>query len=386
MYLGTVVMLVVLFFTVILTTTYQNMERGSNDAIRSIEREPKNKDPHAMNDSITLKFPPPINIILDDKEEIIHVKSLNELSNDYYTKLIKAALTKGTISGQIKISDTYYKYRIIHEKNFIFLDITKDIHMFYNLINTFVWIAIPVLIIMWFLGYYFAHNSIKPIEMSFNKQREFIANASHQLKTPLTAISANVDVLLECSNDSEKKWLLYIKSETERMTSLTTSLLYLTKMDFKGLNTNRVSFDLSSLFTRYLLSLDAVFYENKIKTKINIMNDIKIYADADQINQVIDVLIDNAIKYTGGEIEISLEKAHNYAIITVYNNGEGINSNELTKIWDRFYRCDKSSAITNGFGLGLPIAKSIVETYNGKISAESEAGKWTRFIVKIPIT
>ena len=115
------------------------------------------------------------------------------------------------------------------------------------------------------------------------------------------------------------------------------------------------------------------------------MQNIEINGDSEQITGMVGILVDNAIKYTDGKIEISLEKVQNSVKFTVINTGKGISKEELPKIWDRFYRGDKSREYTGGFGLELPIAKAIVESHKGSITAESNINEWTRFIVKLPL-
>ena len=133
------------------------------------------------------------------------------------------------------------------------------------------------------------------------------------------------------------------------------------------------------------MTLEAVFYEKSIETEINIVPDVMVKADSEELYKLIGIFTDNAIKYSDGKIQISLEKAQNHAKLIVFNTGTGIAEADLPKIWDRFYRGDESRASIEGFGLGLPIAKAIVESYNGSIKVKSEPEKWTRFIIELPL-
>ena len=235
-YFGTVVLLVLLFFSITLFTTYQKMERDAIGEI--IIREQTNYStelPIINMDVMPPRYLPPITINLDNKNEIIDVSSYTNMENSYYVALKEAALSKNSTNGKVKIDGVYYEYSI-KGNTIIFLDISRDMEMIFGILTTFLWIALPMFILLLIISYYLSKNWIKPIEQAYTKQKEFIANASHELKTPLTAISANVDVLLEGGNNDEKKWLSYIQLETERMTKLTGSLLYLAKLDLKGVN------------------------------------------------------------------------------------------------------------------------------------------------------
>ncbi|MEI6578738.1 MAG: HAMP domain-containing sensor histidine kinase [Eubacteriales bacterium] len=384
MYMGTVAILVFVLFALVIIFQLNDINRASNAELHNIESNYLFKNSPDPNNKDLPRFPTPIIVWLNVNKVITNVKSTNKMEDNYYRTLTQTALSQNKTIGEFKINDTYFRYKVA-ESRIIFLDISRDAQMLLRMIKTFLWVVVPMLFIIFLASFYFADKAIKPIEQADKKQKEFIANASHELKTPLTAISANVDVLLADANESRGKWLSNIKAETQRMAKLTGNLLYLTKMDYEGTGEKPETIDLSSLTEKYLLPVEAVFFEKWIKIDINLSPNVQIKADPEQILQMIGVLIDNAVKYTGGEIKISLEKAHHDAKLTVYNNGEGISKEDLPKIWDRFYRGDKSREYTGGFGLGLPIAKSITERFKGTIEAQSSPGEWTKFIVKIQL-
>lgn len=384
--MGTVLLLIVLFFSTIFIYTYQNIERNSDEMLyKGLNERPKpvgNVPPHEWD--IRQTFSPTFVVEIDSDKNISKIISSFNTEDGFYEAVTKEALSKNKESDKIKYNDAYFKYRIVDNK-IVFLDVSKDVQMLESMLYIFFMIAIPMLAIIFFISLYFSKRSIKPIEVSYNKQKEFIADASHELKTPLATIRTNVDVLLEGASVEQAKWLSYIKSETDRMASLTGSLLYLTRMDYKDTNEQMKRFDFSNLIQDYLMPLEAIFYENKIKTDIKISPNIEINGDSEQIRRMVGILIDNAIKFTDGKIGIMLEKVQNSAKLTVYNTGLGIEKEELPKIWDRFYRGDKSREYTGGFGLGLPIAKAIAQSHKGGITAESNINEWTKFIVKLPL-
>ena len=220
-------------------------------------------------------------------------------------------------------------------------------------------------------------------------RKRFIADASHELKTPLTIINTNTDVLLSNSEDTihnQSKWLHYIKSETERMTRLTNDLLYLTEMDDSRASMIYSKFNMSEAVENIILTMEAVIFEKHISLHYDIEPNLTVQGNNEQMKQVAMILLDNAVKYTNpkGTVTLTLKKQYNDVILSVTNTGEGIAAEHLTNIFDRFYRTDASRVRKQGgYGLGLAIAKSIVEQHKGKIYAKSVAGESTTFYVQL---
>lgn len=238
------------------------------------------------------------------------------------------------------------------------------------------------LVFFFVLAYIFASWAIRPVNKAFESQKQFIGDASHELKTPLTILSANTDILQ--SEIGENNWLISTKEEIKRMNLLVQDLLYLAKSDSDEIQNIMESFNFSKAITSMCLSFESVVFEDNKKLLLEIENDIYLNGDEAKIKQVIAILLDNAIKHTndGGEIIVSLKMSNSKKHLIVYNTGEGISEKDIKKIFERFYRSDTSRAReTGGTGLGLSIAKAIVEQNNGKIAVESEFGKWVRFSV-----
>ncbi len=207
-----------------------------------------------------------------------------------------------------------------------------------------------------------------------------MADASHELKTPIAVIMANAEALEK--EPEEKKWLNNIKSEADRMNELVTSLLDLAKLE-EGKEVQQEE-NLSKIVEMSVLTFESLMYENKIELEYDIQKDINIKCNSSQIKQLVAILIDNAIKHseTNGKISIALKKQKNDTVLTVSNRGKEIPKEIREKIFERFYRADESrNRDTNRYGLGLAIAKNIVENHNGKISVESEKGITTFKVV-----
>ena len=222
---------------------------------------------------------------------------------------------------------------------------------------------------------------VQPVENTFEKQKQFISDASHELKTPLAVIEANADVLQD--KVGENKWITYIQNEVQSMNKLVNDLLVLARMENKNISNNQ-KFNLSKEVEMSVSVFESMMYEKKITLETNINEGIEFNGDKEDIKHIISILIDNAIKHTEekGKIIINTVKEKNNIKIEVKNQGKPIPEEERQKIFERFYRVDKArSRSEKRYGLGLSIAKGIVEKYNGTISVSCKDG-FTSFIVR----
>ncbi len=223
---------------------------------------------------------------------------------------------------------------------------------------------------------------VKPVEETFEKQKQFVSDASHELKTPLAVIEANAEVLQ--NKIGEDKWLTYIQKETQSMNKLVNDLLSLAKME-NTKNINYQKFDLSKEVQMAVAVFESLIYEKEIKLKTNISEGISFNGDKEDIKHLISIILDNAIKHTekNNKIIVDVAKEKNDIKIEIKNQGEPIPEEEQEKIFERFYRVDKArNRSEKRYGLGLSIAKQIVEKYNGSIKAFSKDG-FTSFVIKI---
>lgn len=332
-------------------------------------------------------------MVVDAKGNITDFFSVFDIDEEFYEMAKGNALSSNSDIGKFKADDTYWAFLVkpyLSGRQIVFLDITSRQAILTNLVYTFTLVALIMLIVIFFISKFFADRAIKPVQEAFEKQKQFVADASHELKTPLATISTNADALLANPEDTIKnqsKWLYYIKSETERMTKLTNDLLYLAQMDYSEAKTIFADFNLSKLVENAILTMEAVFFENSISLSYDIEPDLMIYGNQEQIQQAIMILLDNAIKYTNpcGNVSVSLKKQQNNVLFSVTNTGKGIPSENIDRVFDRFYRIDESRARKGGgYGLGLAIAKTIVEQHRGKISVKSIPDESTTFYIKMP--
>ncbi|MCK9169829.1 MAG: HAMP domain-containing histidine kinase [Treponema sp.] len=241
------------------------------------------------------------------------------------------------------------------------------------------------ILISFFLAMLFSKWAIAPVKVTLAEQKQFIADASHELKTPIAVIGANVDVLISSMPDS--KWLQYIKTENERLSLIVKDLLYLAHNDSGRIKLTKTDFNLCEMVESVVLPFESIVYEQGKTLKMEIPEAINIRADETSLKEVVIVLVDNALKNSdkGAVIRVSVCQSAGQRYIKVYNTGKGILSEDLDKIFLRFYRSDTSrTRNTGGSGLGLSIAQSIVHNHGGTIKAASEYGKWAEFTVKLP--
>lgn len=242
--------------------------------------------------------------------------------------------------------------------------------------------ALAVLaVIMWRISCWI----VRPVQLSWQAQRQFTADASHELKTPLAVILANSRILkgdLPKIPEEDHRWILSTDTEAERMRGLVTNLLELSRADenhFTGGSIYRhEDMDLSELVEGMTMQFDVVAFESGCMIDEHIDPDIHVIGDAQETEKVVKILLDNAVKYShkGNSVDVTVARdgSRNRARVSVRNFGEALDPNDVAHIFDRFFRTDKArSRSTGGYGLGLPIAKAIIEGQGGTIKCESSA-------------
>lgn len=427
------IMMLVAFAT-IYTITYQNVQRETNMELYKVSdfyHSPYNssKMPRGQGQGsgtgviqsqvqVQIRFPPmPWVVIMedrgdpnspparsvsfmiktDDQWKITDTHSRFDMEDTFYTEVLqKVDQNKVGDSerqtGQFTLDGTDWAYVVDPSGDghmIVFIDVTAQQGILTNLIYTFAIVGLVMLIVIYFLSRYFANRSIAPVREAFEKQKQFIGDASHELKTPLAIINTNADVLLANQEDTianQAKWLHYIKSETERMTGLTNDLLYLTQMDDSRSTMIHAKFNISDAVESIILPMEAVIFEKNISLDYNIEPNLTVHGNSEQIKQVILILLDNAVKYSGpkGAVNVTLQKQNNDVMLAVSNTGEGIAPEHLDRIFDRFYRTDSSRARKHGgHGLGLAIARSIVDQHKGELYARSVVGEGATFYVRL---
>lgn len=228
--------------------------------------------------------------------------------------------------------------------------------------------------------------ALRPVEQSWAQQHQFVSDASHELKTPLTVILANLDIQEQESGQSN--WLTAARSEGLHMKKLIESMLFLTRSDEAKQAPSLARMSLSSLVQEAALAFDAVAYENNITLVQEVKEGLQIKGDQALLRQLVSILLDNAIKYTpdGGEVRLSLHQSRDKAVLRVLNAPSYIPPEQLSHIFDRFYRTDESRTRGEGsYGLGLAIASEIARQHGVSLKANSVQGVGTTFSVAFPL-
>ncbi len=238
------------------------------------------------------------------------------------------------------------------------------------------------LVVMFFISVFLARRIIRPLEESDKQQKQFISDASHELKTPIAVIDANAEILSRELGHNE--WLSNIQYESNRMGELVKQLLELSSAESREVP--REELDFSHVVTGESLVFETFAFENGKILQSNIEEGISITGNKNQLTQVISVLLDNALRHsTGSQIELSLKKQGHNAVLSVSNEGEEISQEKLKHLFERFYRVDDvRNSEENHYGLGLSIAQAVVQKHRGTIDARCSEGKVT-FTVQLPI-
>ncbi|MBE6940011.1 MAG: HAMP domain-containing histidine kinase [Ruminococcaceae bacterium] len=268
-----------------------------------------------------------------------------------------------------------------------FTDSTVEQDTLRALVRSSLLIGAAALLVLTFCSYLLAGLATRPVEKAWREQQQFLSDASHELKTPLTVILSSAELLAEQQPAGENgRYLENIREESGRMKRLVDSMLTLARTESGQGMAEPVPVNLSELAMDTALTFEAVAYEAGQKLVCHVAPDLQVLGQPDQLRQVMSVLLDNAIKYApaGEEITLSLQRTERNALLQVSNPGRPIPPEQLEHLFDRFYRADESRSRQEGFGLGLPIARSIVQALHGTIRCQSDQ-QATRFQVMLPL-
>ena len=319
-------------------------------------------------------------IILDNNgnyKELINNTNNDELEEKNIKEIANNIINNHT--EDLYIGNLYtskYAYVFTPNNTLIIMDNTELNNILLNQLISNILLFLLCEIAIFTFTYLITKWIITPVSKSFEKQKIFVADASHELKTPLSVMIASCDAYF---NDKDEKWVHNMKSESERMIKLVTELLDLAKTEQEQ-DIMMQENNLSDIIESSILTFESLFYDNKIKLIYDIETNIKMLCNENLIVELMSILIDNAIKHSSekGKVSVNLLKNNKQIILEVKNTGEPIKKEDEEKIFERFYKVDTSrNRNSNNYGLGLAIAKNIVERHNGKISAHSENGYTT---------
>lgn len=317
--------------------------------------------------------------IVDDDRNIVSINTdfYPIITDSEAEELLNEAL-KSSISGNTDdgFLDNYKYYYDENNSTFILMDCSTELSSIKNFLEISIFVFLGGVALVLILTFIFMGTAIKPIAESYEKQKRFITDASHELKTPLTIIDTNTE--LTEMETGETKWTKNSHKQVERLRKLTNDLVTLTRMDEENNDLVTEEVSVSDIANDVVMGYDSICLSKGKKLNANIEDDVNIIGIADSIEKLFTILLDNAIKYSddNGSITIELRKTGKKKILTISNTVKYIAKGTHNQYFERFYRSDESrNSELGGHGIGLSIAKAIVKTHKGKISAVSEDEK-----------
>ncbi len=354
---------------------------------------PKQKDydlPPHMKNELSPELPYEsryFSVLLNEDGDIVFVDTGKiaavdtETAMEYASDVWESGKTHGFVNDYRYIVDASQK-----ETRIIFLDCGRSLSTFRSFVYTTIGVFIIGMLAVLFLIILLSGYITKPISESYEKQKRFITDAGHELKTPLTIIDADTEILT--MDFGENEWISDIQAQTKRLAGLTNDLILLSRLEEDQMQFQKMDLPFSDIVEEAAHSFQSRAIVEKKQFSIHIEPLITVYGDEKMLRQLVGILLDNALKYTNenGTISISLKKNTKHVYLSVYNTTDKIDPKKLSHLFDRFYRMDASrNSQTGGHGLGLSIASAVVKAHKGKINAESADGQSLTIQVDLPI-
>ena len=336
------------------------------------------------------------------------IDSLNNNGTEVTKALAQEAVTKALETGKDQGNIKSLALRYIIEdtadgRKIAFADTISQTRSMQTLILNSLLILIAGMAAFFIISLFLSKWALKPVEKAWAQQNQFIADASHELKTPLTVILANLKILLTHKEDTisnQSRWIENTHTEATRMKELVENLLFLARSESDTVTYITGSINLSDTVWKCLLPFESIAFEQGITIRENIAPSLYTLGNEGQLKQLMAILLDNACKYADRDkqVTVTLSRDQEKAVLSVNNTGEPVPQEELDHIFERFYRSDKSRVRTEspphprsaesqegGYGLGLSIAQTIVQSHHGKISVQSAETIGTTFTVTLPL-
>ncbi|MBQ6757128.1 MAG: HAMP domain-containing histidine kinase [Oscillospiraceae bacterium] len=294
--------------------------------------------------------------------------------------LAASAVQKGAEKGWLGS----YRYLITAKGGsslVVFVDTSRDMQQAGSFLIISAVTTVVALGVMFLVVSLAAGRATKPIAESYEKQRRFITDAGHELKTPIAIINADTEVIE--LDGGETEWTRDIKAQTKRLSDLTADLIFLSRMEETDRSMNFIPFPFSDMVVDAAQSFVALAKTQNRALTVDVEPMLEVTGDEKALRQLVGILLDNAIKYSpeGGNIELKAYKSGKNVVLSVTNDAENVTQDSVKHMFDRFYRGDESREKKPGYGIGLSIAKAVAEAHKGKISAEYSGGK-----VKMTVT
>lgn len=338
------------------------------------ENDEKNKSRFSVETPFETRY---FTVTVDENGEVTdcdldRIAAVDEETAEEYTQ---TAQQKNKTTGFQGI----YRYRVTETEDgakYVFLDCRREISNFRTVLVTTISVSLLGLAAVFVLVVIFSRMVFRPVEESIQKQKRFITDASHELKTPLTIIDANTEVMEMESGESQ--WTKSTRKQIQRLSGLVQQLVTLSRLDEeKGLE-EKCEFNLSEAVSECVQPYESLAQTREKNLTLNIEENLTYTGDERSIRQLAGILMDNAVKYSSenGNITLTLKKKGKKIFLEVYNDADDLPQGKLDVLFERFYRLDSSrNSGTGGSGIGLSVAKAIVQAYKGKITAENKNGR-----------
>lgn len=316
------------------------------------------------------------------------------ITEEELSGLVNAALLQEDDRDSIEYNRMTFDYLKVPRADvtgtlLVFNDLSDEKNSMRTFLINLLLVGLFCSLLSFFASFFMAKHAIKPIQYALTQQKNFVSDASHELRTPLTIMQTNLDILNSAPPDdtieNNRKWLNNMQDEATRMTELINSLLFLARADANHQLLEKEYFSLNDIILSAVNPFELIAKNKNITLETDMQGVFTAFGDPARIKQVLTILIDNALRYTpaNGNIVTACKKTTDFLQITVTDSGEGISEEDLEKIFNRFYQTDESRN-KGGAGLGLPIAKWIVEHHHGIILAQSQLEKGTTITIKLP--
>ena len=311
------------------------------------------------------------------------------LEDEDLQNILRAALAAEKDTGILNTYNLRFLVQTSSRRQTVaFCDVTAELTTLNLLLQIGLLIGGIGLLVFFGISLLLAYVMVRPVEKAWKQQHQFVADASHELKTPLTVVMTNAELLQDPDFEASEKQRFSenILIMTRQMRGLVNSLLELARVDNGAIKTTFVPVDLSEALMDAILPFEPLFFEKDLQLHSHIDSSIYTKGSVSHLRQVAEILLDNAMKYSDpGIVEVSLRKTGGHCLFTVSNPGAPIPAEDLKHLFERFYRQDKSRSRDGSYGLGLSIAQRIVQEHHGKIWAESANGH-NLFHVSLPVT
>lgn len=366
--------------------THTNLENQNIQMLQELSSFPVKFTPPDM-PSTQVRLP---YFALQQRANDIHVLSnqttFNLENTDLLEKLLKTVSNSKESTGIIKdYSLRFYRTNTHQGEQIFFTDISSEINTLDHLLNNCIAIGIGAFFAFLVISWLLAHWAIHPVEEAWTQQKQFVGDASHELKTPLTVITTNAELLLmnPCEEAAKIQFIQNILTMSAQMRGLTDSLLNLARIDNTSLKHTFTKVNISDLVSHTVLPFEPVFFEQRLELIEQIDNNLFVMGDTVYLRQIVEILLDNAQKYAYPQtvVHITLKQSgRKHCLLTVTNTGETIKKEDQKNIFKRFYRIDKARNMNHSYGLGLSIAANAVRQHKGKIWVHSANNRTTFYV------